>query len=60
MRKKGENKLGYIVLIDKKLSKPNLLKMFEVQSRELIFSSWSERVQGTWTLRNSVEKINRC
>ena len=34
--------------------------MYEVHSRELIFSSWSERVQGTLTLRNSVEKINRC
>ena len=30
--------------------------MYEVQSREFIFSSWSERIQGTWTLGNSVEK----
>ena len=30
--------------------------MYKVQSREFIFSSWSERVQGTWTLGNSVEK----
>ena len=47
MRKKGENKLGYIVLIDKKLSKPNLSYVYEVKSRELIFWSWSERVQGS-------------
>ena len=46
MRKKGENKLEYIVLIDKKISKPKLLKMFEVQSRELIFSSWEWKGSG--------------